>query len=63
MGSIIVETNSTFGFDTAVSFATDALDRLHTTAEAHSRVMVVEVMGQRASTGSWRHASAERRSS
>ena len=42
----IVETNSTFGFDTAVSFATDALDRLHTTAEAHSRVMVVEVMGR-----------------
>jgi 6-phosphofructokinase 1 len=36
----------TFGFDTAVSFATDALDRLHTTAEAHRRVMVVEVMGR-----------------
>ena len=35
----------TFGFDTAVSTATDALDRLHTTAEAHKRVMVVEVMG------------------
>ena len=42
----IVGTNSTFGFDTAVSFATDAIDRLHTTAEAHSRVMVVEVMGR-----------------
>ena len=42
----IVETTSTFGFDTAVSFATDAIDRLHTTAEAHHRVMVVEVMGR-----------------
>ncbi len=36
----------TFGFDTAVSVATDALDRLHSTAEAHDRVMVVEVMGR-----------------
>jgi 6-phosphofructokinase 1 len=36
----------TFGFDTAVSTATDALDKLHTTAEAHKRVMVVEVMGR-----------------
>jgi 6-phosphofructokinase 1 len=36
----------TFGFDTAVSTATDALDKLHTTAESHSRVMVVEVMGR-----------------
>ena len=36
----------TFGFDTAVSFATDALDRLHSTAEAHRRVMVIEVMGR-----------------
>jgi 6-phosphofructokinase 1 len=42
----IVETTSTFGFDTAVEFATDAIDRLHTTAEAHHRVMVVEVMGR-----------------
>ena len=42
----IVETASTFGFDTAVSFATDAIDRLHTTAEAHHRVMVAEVMGR-----------------
>jgi 6-phosphofructokinase 1 len=42
----IVGTNSTFGFDTAVAFATDAIDRLHTTAEAHRRVMVVEVMGR-----------------
>ena len=42
----IVETTNTFGFDTAVSFATDAVDRLHTTAEAHQRVMVVEVMGR-----------------
>jgi len=36
----------TFGFDTAVSFATACLDRLHSTAEAHQRVMVVEVMGR-----------------
>ncbi len=42
----IVETTNCFGFDTAVSFATDALDRLHTTAEAHHRVMVAEVMGR-----------------
>lgn len=36
----------TFGFDTAVSFATEAIDRLHSTADAHGRVMVVEVMGR-----------------
>ena len=42
----IVETTMTFGFDTAVAFATEAIDRLHTTAEAHHRVMVVEVMGR-----------------
>ena len=42
----IVGTTNTFGFDTAVSFATDAIDRLHTTAEAHRRIMVVEVMGR-----------------
>jgi phosphofructokinase-like protein len=40
------ETVSTFGFDTAVSFATECLDRLHSTAEAHRRIMVVEVMGR-----------------
>jgi len=39
-------TERTFGFDTAVSIATDAIDRLHTTAESHDRVMVVEVMGR-----------------
>jgi 6-phosphofructokinase 1 len=42
----IVGTTNCFGFDTAVDFATDAIDRLHTTAEAHHRVMVVEVMGR-----------------
>ena len=42
----IVGTTSCFGFDTAVSFASDAIDRLHTTAEAHKRIMVVEVMGR-----------------
>ena len=39
-------TERTFGFDTAVSIATDAIDRLHTTAESHDRIMVVEVMGR-----------------
>ena len=42
----IIGTTSCFGFDTAVSFATEAIDRLHTTAEAHRRIMVVEVMGR-----------------
>jgi ATP-dependent phosphofructokinase / diphosphate-dependent phosphofructokinase len=42
----IVGTTSCFGFDTAVSFATEAIDRLHSTAEAHKRIMVVEVMGR-----------------
>src|SRR3990170_3497237 len=41
-------TDFTFGFDTAVSIATDAIDRIHTTAESHNRVMVVEVMGRNA---------------
>lgn len=39
-------TDFTFGFDTAVQIATDAIDRLHTTAESHRRVMLVEVMGR-----------------
>jgi phosphofructokinase-like protein len=39
-------TDYTFGFDTAVSVCTEAIDRLHTTAESHNRVMVVEVMGR-----------------
>ena len=42
----IVGTTNCFGFDTAVDFATDAIDRLHTTAEAHRRIMIVEVMGR-----------------
>jgi ATP-dependent phosphofructokinase / diphosphate-dependent phosphofructokinase len=41
-------TDYTFGFDTAVSIATEAIDRLHSTAESHRRVMVVEVMGRHA---------------
>jgi 6-phosphofructokinase 1 len=41
-------TDYTFGFDTAINVVTEALDRLHTTAEAHHRVMVVEVMGRHA---------------
>ena len=39
-------TDACFGFDTAVSIATEAIDRLHSTTEAHSRVQVVEVMGR-----------------
>jgi ATP-dependent phosphofructokinase / diphosphate-dependent phosphofructokinase len=42
----ICGTDFTFGFDTAVSIVTDAIDRLHSTAESHHRVMVVEVMGR-----------------
>ncbi|MES1246239.1 MAG: ATP-dependent 6-phosphofructokinase [Actinomycetota bacterium] len=41
-------TDYTFGFDTAVTIATEAIDRLHTTAESHNRVMVCEVMGRHA---------------
>ena len=41
-------TDYTFGFDTAVNVVRDAVDRLHTTAESHHRVMVIEVMGRRA---------------
>lgn len=42
----VTGTESTFGFDTAVSTATDALDKIHTTAESHDRVFVVELMGR-----------------
>ena len=42
----VIGTDATFGFQTAVQIATDAIDRLHTTAESHDRVMVVEVMGR-----------------
>src|SRR5438874_2046865 len=41
-------TDYTFGFDTAVNIATEAIDRLHTTAESHHRALVVEVMGRHA---------------
>jgi 6-phosphofructokinase 1 len=41
-------TDVTFGFDTAMSIATEAIDRLHTTAESHNRILVVEVMGRTA---------------
>ncbi|MGO9496465.1 MAG: 6-phosphofructokinase [Solirubrobacteraceae bacterium] len=41
-------TDVTFGFDTALQIATDAIDRLHTTAESHNRILVVEVMGRSA---------------
>ncbi len=44
----IYGTDQTFGFDTAISIATEAIDRIHTTAESHHRVMVVEVMGRNA---------------
>ncbi|MDX1531301.1 MAG: ATP-dependent 6-phosphofructokinase [Rhodothermales bacterium] len=42
----LVGTSRTFGFDTAVSIATEAIDRLHTTAQSHHRVMVLETMGR-----------------
>ncbi len=42
----IVGTDRTFGFDTALSIATEAIDRIHTTAQSHHRVMVVETMGR-----------------
>lgn len=42
----VLETDSTFGFDSAVGVAVDAIGRLHTTAESHSRVMILEVMGR-----------------
>jgi len=41
-------TDFTFGFDSAVSIATEAIDRLHTTANSHKRIMVIEVMGHQA---------------
>lgn len=44
----IIGTDMTFGFDTAMSIATDGIDRLHTTAQSHHRAMVVEVMGHNA---------------
>lgn len=42
----IVGTDETFGFDTAVSIATEAIDRIHTTAQSHHRVMIIETMGR-----------------
>ncbi|GDY54889.1 pyrophosphate--fructose 6-phosphate 1-phosphotransferase [Streptomyces violaceusniger] len=42
----VAGTDYTFGFDTAVNIATEAIDRLHTTAESHTRTLVVEVMGR-----------------
>jgi len=44
----VARTDYTFGFDTAFTVATEALDRLHTTASSHHRIMVVEIMGHRA---------------
>jgi len=44
----VVGTESTFGFDTAVATATEAIDKLHSTAQSHDRVMVVELMGRHA---------------
>ena len=41
-------TDYTFGFDTAVNIAMEAIDRLHTTADSHHRVLIVEVMGRHA---------------
>ena len=55
-------TDQTFGFDTALQVATEAIDRLHTTAESHHRILVVEVMGRhggmdRPALLGWRAAS------
>ena len=44
----VVRTDITFGFDTALGIATDAIDRLHSTAHSHHRIIVVEIMGHRA---------------
>ena len=44
----VVGTDVTFGFDTAIGIATEAIDRLHTTAHSHHRIIVVEIMGHRA---------------
>lgn len=49
----LVGTDFTFGFDTAVNIAMEAIDRLHTTAESHNRVLVVEVMGRHAGWITW----------
>ncbi|MEJ7820437.1 MAG: ATP-dependent 6-phosphofructokinase, partial [Rubrobacteraceae bacterium] len=46
-------TDTTFGFDTAVSIATDAIDKLRTTAKSHERVVVVEIMGRHAGWITW----------
>jgi 6-phosphofructokinase 1 len=43
----VAETDTTFGFDTALSIATDAIDRLHSTAHSHHRIIVVEIMGHK----------------
>jgi 6-phosphofructokinase len=44
----VLRTDTTFGFDTALGIATDAIDRLHSTAHSHHRIIVVEIMGHRA---------------
>lgn len=44
----VAQTDTTFGFDTALSIATEAIDRLHSTAMSHNRIIVVEIMGHRA---------------
>ena len=44
----VAMTDATFGFDTALGIATDAIDRLHSTAHSHHRIIVVEIMGHRA---------------
>ena len=56
-------TELTFGFVTALDIATEALDRLHTTAESHDRVMILEVMGRHAGLdrASFRHRGRRRR--
>ena len=43
----VIKTDYTFGFDTALSVATEAIDRLHSTAHSHHRIVVVEIMGNK----------------
>ena len=44
----VAETDATIGFDTALEIATEAIDRLHSTAHSHHRIIVAEIMGHRA---------------
>ena len=53
----VAMTDITFGFDTALGIATEAIDRLHSTAHSHHRIIVVEIMGHSAGWLAWARAS------